>query len=101
MALVALRRTQPGGRLGGVTCSSRPERANSLPTNLRDPGDALAISAADSVVSNAMSADTGFHVNYRKVEQPRGAGSLLWLAGGLGRHADRQGTWLDLGEEDS
>ena len=46
-----------------------------------------------------MSADTGFHVNYRKVEQPRGAGSLLWLAGGLGRHADRQGTWLDLGEE--
>jgi hypothetical protein len=31
--------------------------------------------------------------------QPRAAGSLLWLAGGLGWDADRQSTWLDLGEE--
>ena len=29
----------------------------------------------------------------------RGVRSLLWLAGGLGRNADRQGTWLDLGEK--
>ena len=29
----------------------------------------------------------------------RAAGSLLWVAAGLGRHADRQGTRLDLSEE--
>jgi hypothetical protein len=31
--------------------------------------------------------------------QQRGAGSQLRLAGGLGWDADRQGTWLDLGEK--
>lgn len=36
--------------------------------DLRDPGDAMANLRRDSVVSNAMSADTDFLVNYRKVE---------------------------------
>ena len=36
--------------------------------DLRDPGDAMANLRRDSVVSNAMSADTDFHVNYRRVE---------------------------------
>ena len=36
--------------------------------DLRDPGDALANLRRDSVVSNAMSADTEFHVNYRRVK---------------------------------
>ena len=31
--------------------------------------------------------------------QPWRAGSQLGLAGGLGWDADRQGTWLDFGEE--
>ncbi len=36
--------------------------------DLRDPGDAMANLRHDSVVSNAMSADTDFHVSYRRVE---------------------------------
>jgi hypothetical protein len=36
--------------------------------DLRDPGDALANLRRDSVVSNAMSADVEFHVNYRRVQ---------------------------------
>ncbi|MCE3277456.1 MAG: hypothetical protein K0R13_3311, partial [Propionibacteriaceae bacterium] len=36
--------------------------------DLRDPGDALVNLRRDSVVSNAMSADTAFHINYRRVE---------------------------------
>ena len=46
-----------------------PAGARQLTTDdLRDPGGALANLRRDSVVSNAMSADTEFHVNYRKVE---------------------------------
>ena len=49
--------------------SSRPARARQLSTDdLRDPNDALANLRRDSVVSNAMSADTEFHVSYRRVE---------------------------------
>jgi serine/threonine protein phosphatase PrpC len=36
--------------------------------DLRDPSDAMANLRRDSVVSNAMSADTEFHVSYRRVE---------------------------------
>jgi serine/threonine protein phosphatase PrpC len=36
--------------------------------DLRDPGDAMANLRRDSVVSNAMSADTEFHVSYRRIE---------------------------------
>jgi len=46
-----------------------PGGARQLMTDdLRDPGDALANLRHDSVVSNAVSADTDFHVNYRRVE---------------------------------
>jgi len=46
-----------------------PAGARQLTTDdLRDPGDAMANLRQDSVVSNAMSADTDFHVNYRRVE---------------------------------
>ncbi len=38
------------------------------PDDLRDPGDAMANLHHDSVVSNAMSADTDFEVHHRKVE---------------------------------
>jgi len=38
------------------------------PDDLRDPGDAMANLHHDSVVSNAMSADTDFVVHYRRVE---------------------------------
>jgi serine/threonine protein phosphatase PrpC len=78
MALVALQRTQPGGPAWACHVlwagDSRayvfePEGARQLTTDdLRDPGDALANLRHDSVVSNAMSADTDFHVNYRKIE---------------------------------
>ena len=50
------------------TCSSQPGARQLTTDDLRDPGDALANLRRDSVVSNAMSADTQFHVNYRKVE---------------------------------
>ena len=78
MALVALQRTQPGGPSWACHVlwagDSRayvfePAAARQLTIDdLRDPGDALANLRRDSVVSNAMSADTEFHVNYRKVE---------------------------------
>jgi serine/threonine protein phosphatase PrpC len=46
-----------------------PGGARQLTTDdLRDPGDAMANLRHDSVVSNAMSADTEFHVSYRRVE---------------------------------
>ena len=78
MALVALQRMQPGG--DRWTChvlwagDSRayvfePGGAHQLSTDdLRDPGDAMANLGRDSVVSNAMSADTDFDIRYRKVE---------------------------------
>jgi serine/threonine protein phosphatase PrpC len=78
MALVALQRTQPGGPTwAGHVFWAGDSRAyvfesggaRQLTTDdLRDPGDALANLRRDSVVSNAMSADTAFHVNYRRVE---------------------------------
>jgi serine/threonine protein phosphatase PrpC len=46
-----------------------PTGARQLSTDdLRDPTDAMANLYRDSVVSNAMSADTDFRVNYRRVE---------------------------------
>jgi hypothetical protein len=78
MALVALQRTQPGGPIwtghvfwaGDSRAYIFDARGASQLTNddLRDPGDALVNLRRDSVVSNAMSADTEFHVNYRRVE---------------------------------
>jgi len=78
MALVALQRTQPGGRTWASHVfwagDSRayvfePTGVRQLSTDdLRDPSDALTNLRRDSVVSNAMSADTEFHVNYRRVE---------------------------------
>jgi serine/threonine protein phosphatase PrpC len=78
MALVALQRIQPGGPVwaGHVFWAGdsrayvfEPTGARQLSTDdLRDPGDALANLRRDSVVSNAMSADVDFHVNYRRVE---------------------------------
>jgi serine/threonine protein phosphatase PrpC len=78
MALVALQRTQPGGPTwaGHVFWAGdsrayvfEPRGASQLSTDdLRDPGDALANLRRDSVVSNALSADTEFHINYRRVE---------------------------------
>jgi serine/threonine protein phosphatase PrpC len=78
MALIALQRTQPGGPIWTAHVmwagDSRayvfePAGARQLSIDdLRDPGDALANLRHDSVVSNAMSADTEFHVNYRRVE---------------------------------
>ena len=78
MALVALQRTQPGGPNWTAHVlwagDSRayvlePGGVRQLSTDdLRDPGDALANLRRDSVVSNAMSADTDFHINYRRVK---------------------------------
>jgi serine/threonine protein phosphatase PrpC len=78
MAVIALQRTQPGGSLwaghvfwAGDSRAYVFERSGAcqLSTDdLRDPNDALANLRRDSVVSNAMSADTEFHVNYRRVE---------------------------------
>ncbi|HJY46709.1 MAG TPA: protein phosphatase 2C domain-containing protein [Propionibacteriaceae bacterium] len=78
MALVALQRTQPGGPSWAAHVfwagDSRAyvfesQGARQLSTDdLRDPGDALANLRRDSVVSNALSADTEFHINYRRVE---------------------------------
>jgi serine/threonine protein phosphatase PrpC len=46
-----------------------PDGARQLMTDdLREPSDAMTNLRRDSVVSNAMSADTEFHVNYRRVE---------------------------------
>jgi serine/threonine protein phosphatase PrpC len=78
MALLALQRTQPGGPAWACHVfwagDSRayvfePAGARQLTSDdLRDPGDAMANLRRDSVVSNAMSADTEFHVNHRRVE---------------------------------
>jgi len=78
MALVALQRTQPGGPTwaGHVFWAGdsrvyvfEARGASQLSADdLRDPGDALANLRRDSVVSNALSADTQFHINYRRVE---------------------------------
>jgi serine/threonine protein phosphatase PrpC len=78
MALVALQRIQPGGPTwaGHVFWAGdsrayvfESRGASQLSTDdLRDPGDALANLRRDSVVSNALSADTEFHINYRRVE---------------------------------
>jgi serine/threonine protein phosphatase PrpC len=78
MAVVALQRTQPGGATWACHMlwagDSRayvfePAGVRQLTTDdLRDPGDALTNLRADSVVSNALSADTEFHVNYRRIE---------------------------------
>jgi len=46
-----------------------PDGAHQLTVDdLRDANDAMANLRSDSVVSNAMSADTEFHVNYRRVQ---------------------------------
>ena len=78
MAMLALQRTQRGG--ASWLChvfwagDSRayvfePGGARQLTTDdLREPSDAMTNLRRDSVVSNAMSADTQFHVNYRRVE---------------------------------
>jgi serine/threonine protein phosphatase PrpC len=78
MALIALQRTQRGGPIWTAHVmwagDSRayvfePGGARQLSTDdLRDRGDALANLRRDSVVSNAMSADTEFDINYRRVE---------------------------------
>ena len=78
MAVVALQRTQPvGPTWAGHVFWAGDSRAyvfesrgaSQLSTDdLRDPGDALANLRRDSVVSNALSADTEFHINYRRVE---------------------------------
>jgi serine/threonine protein phosphatase PrpC len=78
MALAALQRIQPGGPVwaGHVFWAGdsrayvfESSGARQLSTDdLRDPGDALANLRRDSVVSNAMSADVEFHVNYRRVQ---------------------------------
>lgn len=78
MALVALQRAEPGGLAWGAHVlwagDSRAyvfdaDGARQLTTDdLRDPGDAMANLRQDSVVSNAMSADTDFRVNHREVE---------------------------------
>jgi serine/threonine protein phosphatase PrpC len=78
MALVALQRTQRGGAMWAchvfwagdsrAYAFHRTGTAQLTTDDLRDPGDAMANLRRDSVVSNAMSADTEFHINYRKVE---------------------------------
>jgi serine/threonine protein phosphatase PrpC len=78
MAVVALQRIHPGGSAWACHLlwagDSRayvfePAGARQLSTDdLRDSGDAMENLRRDSVVSNAMSADTDFHVNYRRVE---------------------------------
>jgi len=78
MAVIALQRTARGestwaghvfwagdSRAYVVTASGVAQLSTD---DLRDPGDALANLRRDSVVSNAMSADTDFHVSYRRVE---------------------------------
>ncbi len=78
MAMLALQRTQRGR--SRWLCHAfwagdsrayvfEPGGARQLTTDdLREPSDAMANLRRDSVVSNAMSADTEFHVNYRRVE---------------------------------
>ena len=78
MAAIALQRTQRSGSkwLCHVFWAGdsrayvfEPDGARQLMTDdLREPSDAMANLRRDSVVSNAMSADTEFSVNYRRVE---------------------------------
>jgi serine/threonine protein phosphatase PrpC len=78
MAVIALQRTHRSGSrwLAHVFWAGdsrayvfEPEGARQLTTDdLREPSDAMDNLRRDSVVSNAMSADTAFHVNYRRVE---------------------------------
>ena len=78
MAVLALQRTQRSGStwLCHVFWAGdsrayvfEPDGARQLSTDdLRDPSDAMANLRRDSVVSNALSADTAFQVNYRRVE---------------------------------
>jgi len=78
MAMLALQRTQRGGTtwLAHALWSGdsrayvfEPGGARQLTTDdLRDHSDAMTNLHRDSVVSNAMSADTDFHVNYRRVQ---------------------------------
>jgi hypothetical protein len=79
MALMALQRREPRqGRWAGHVFWSGDSRvygfdpatgAHQLTRDdLRDPGDALVNLRQDSVVSNAMSADTDFTVHHHKVE---------------------------------
>jgi serine/threonine protein phosphatase PrpC len=77
MALAVLQRSEPGG--SDWTCQvlsagdSRvyvftPDGMRQLSVDdLRDPGDAMANLEHDSVISNALSADTEFTVNQRRV----------------------------------
>jgi serine/threonine protein phosphatase PrpC len=77
MAVIALQRTaRGGGTWSGHVFWAGDSRAYVVTAggvaqlstdDLRDPGDALANLRRDSVVSNAMSADTDFHVSYRRV----------------------------------
>jgi hypothetical protein len=78
MALVALQRraTDSDRWLAHVLWAGdsrayvfEPDGARQLTTDdLRDPGDAMANLRHDSIVGNAMSADTDFHVSYRRIE---------------------------------
>jgi serine/threonine protein phosphatase PrpC len=78
MAVIALQRTYRNGSTWAChvlwagdsrAYAFEADGARQLSTDdLRDPGDAMANLRHDSVVSNAMSADTDFHVNYRRVE---------------------------------
>lgn len=79
MALVALQRHEPnGGQWVAHVMWAGDSRAyvfepeggaRQLTTDdIRDAGDAMANLRRDSVVANAMSADTDFTVNYRQVE---------------------------------
>jgi serine/threonine protein phosphatase PrpC len=78
MSIVALQRTQRAGSTWACHVfwagDSRSyvftvDGARQLhPDDLRDPRDAMANLRHDSVVSNAMSADTDFVVNYRRVD---------------------------------
>jgi len=78
MAVLALQRSHRSGStwLGHVFWAGdsrayvfEPGGARQLSTDdLRDPGDAMANLHRDSVVSNAISADTEFHISYRRVE---------------------------------
>lgn len=78
MAVIALQRTHRSGSrwLCHVFWAGdsrayvlQPDGARQLTTDdLREPSDAMDNLRRDSVVSNAMSADTAFHVSYRRVE---------------------------------
>jgi serine/threonine protein phosphatase PrpC len=78
MAVIALQRARRGGsRWACHVLWAGDSRAYALDASglhqlstddLREVGDAMSNLHQDSLVSNAMSADTDFHVNYRRVE---------------------------------